>query len=219
MTSSIPSTARGGMASRRHAAGSRPGRLAEAAGRQPSSHPLAHIFNPIPPARLVHPVATQHFCFPPRRVLPAGQARPRFVTGISCQRANVLPWHGTGRESEDGAGSTPDAVTAQGSQGRNLPPGCPRSNLGWDRLGPCQTQVAGFNLQRMEVCLLRRSEILRGIYFPAWGMGVSGGNRAVPLWEASLAALSLLPLPGQCLVSACSVSGRFLTVGEPRLFP
>lgn len=116
MTSPIRSTARAGMASRQRAAGSRPGRLAQAAGRQPGSHPLAHIFNPIPPARLVHPVATQRFCFPPRRVLPAGQAWPRFVTRISCQRANVLPWHEMGQESEDGAGRIPDAVTVQGSQ-------------------------------------------------------------------------------------------------------
>lgn len=143
MTSPIPSTAHAGTVSRQRAAGSRPGRLARATGRQPGFHPLAHIFSPIPPARLVHPVAAQRFCFPPRRVLPAGQAWPRFVTGIPCQRANVLPWHEMGRESEDGAGSAPNAVTVQGPQGRNLLLGCPRLNLGWDQLGLCQTQVQG----------------------------------------------------------------------------
>ena len=91
--SPIPSTAQVGLASRQHAAGSRPGWLARAVGRQPGFHPLTHVFNPIPPAGLVHPVATQHFCFSPRRVLPAGQAWPQFVTRISCQCANALHWH------------------------------------------------------------------------------------------------------------------------------
>lgn len=143
VTSPIPSTACVGMASRQCAAGSRPGWLAQVVVRQPRSHPLAHIFNPIPPAWLVHPVAAQRFCFPPCRVLPAGQAWPRFVTGISCQRTNMLPWHKMGQESENGAGSAPNVVTVQGPQGQSLLLGCPQSNLGWDRLDLCQTQVQG----------------------------------------------------------------------------
>lgn len=86
--------------------------------RQPSSHPLAHIFNLIPPAQLVHPA--QCFCFPLHCVSPAGQAWPWSVTGISGQCASVLPWHKMGWESEDGAASAPNAVTVQGSQGHNL---------------------------------------------------------------------------------------------------
>lgn len=143
MTSPIPSTACVGMASRQCTAGSRPGWLAQVVVRQPRSHPLAHIFNPIPPARLVHPVAAQRFCFPPCRVLPAGQAWPRFVTGISCQRTNMLPWHKMGQESKNGAGSAPNVVTVQGPQGQSLLLGCPHSNLGWNRLDLCQTQVQG----------------------------------------------------------------------------
>lgn len=81
------------------------------------SHPLAHIFNPIPPARLVHPVAAQRFCFPPCRVLPAGQAWPLFVTGISRRCPNALPWYKMGWESETGAGSAPSVVTVQRPQG------------------------------------------------------------------------------------------------------
>lgn len=197
MTSPIPSTAHVEMASRQRNAGSCPGQLARAAGRQPYSHLLVHVFSPIPPARPVHPVAAQRFCFPPRRILPAGQAWTWFFTGISHQRANTLPWHEMGPESDDGTGSAPNTVTVQGPQGRNLLLGCPRLNLGWDWLGLCQTQVQGLICKEWRVCLLRRSEILCAICFSAWGMRVSGASRAVLLRGVSLAPLSPSPLPGQ----------------------
>lgn len=105
----------------------------------------------------------------------------------ACQRA-ALAWNG----------SAPTALTVQGPQGRNLLLGCLRLSLGWGMFGSMPNPGTGFNLQRIEVCPLWRSEILTALCFPAQGMGASGASRALLLRGASLAPLSLSLPPGQC---------------------
>lgn len=43
-------------------------RVAQGMGREPSSQPLAHVLNPIPPAQLVHPVTAQLLPLSPVRL-------------------------------------------------------------------------------------------------------------------------------------------------------
>jgi len=132
-----------------------------------------------------------------------------------CQRA-ALARNGLGergrRWQRSRCGDCP------GTTGAKSAAGLPALEPQLGPVGSVPNPGAGFNLPRIEVGLLRRSEILCVSCFPAWGTGESGANHAVLLRGASLAPSSLSPLPGQRLVSARSVLGRSPTPGELHLF-